>query len=635
MERPEKQEPGKRKVSEIKTFSVPFTLEKIKENITITTNTASKHSKEQIINQAFNFHSQGNIKEAVKYYQYLINQDFKDERVFSNYGVILQNLGKLHDAELYARKAIDLKPHIAENHSNLGNILRDLGKLHDAELSQRKAIDLQPNFAMAHYNLGNILRDLGKLHDAELSQRKAIDLQPNFAEAHLTLGTVLKDLGKLHDAELYARKAIDLKPDYAIAHSNLGNILKDLGKLHDAELSQRIAIDLKPDYAIAHSNLGNILKDLGKLHDAELSQRKAIDLQPNFAEAHLNLGTVLKDLGKLHDAELSTRKAIELNPDLAEAYSNLSYLELLHGNYHSGLENYEFRFKKKRPARIHGKPKIKRKDNKEFQKGEKLLVISEQGLGDTLQYMRYIPYLRKKGLDVSFSAQTKLHSLIQSSAIDQNPLTPEQVEKVSARQWIPLLSLARYLKISPKNPIISQPYIFSTDQFTQKWKNIFSKEKRPIIGINWQGDREAEKRYQGRSIPLETFSLLFKQNELSILSLQKGFGSEQLEQCSFKNKFVECQPQINSTWDFLENAAIIQNCDLIITCDTSIAHLAGGMGKKVWLLLRDIPFWTWGLKEETTFWYPSMRLFRQHERHNWQEVMERVSIALKKEIATN
>ena len=115
-------------------------------------------------------------------------------------------------------------------------------------------------------------------------------------------------------------------------------------------------------------------------------------------------------------------------------------------------------------------------------------------------------------------------------------------------------------------------------------------------------------------------------------SQQKGNGSEQLKSCSFKNQFVNCQPEIDNTWDFLENAAIIENCDLIITSDTSIAHLAGGMGKKVWLLLKDIPYWTWGLKSESTFWYPSMRLFRQKERNNWIEVIERVSNELKKEI---
>jgi len=117
-----------------------------------------------------------------------------------------------------------------------------------------------------------------------------------------------------------------------------------------------------------------------------------------------------------------------------------------------------------------------------------------------------------------------------------------------------------------------------------------------------------------------------------MLSLQKGFGSEQFDHCSFKNKFIECQTQIDSTWDFLENAAIIENCDLIITCDTSIAHLAGGMGKKVWLLLRDIPFWTWGLETQSTFWYPSIRLFRQKERNNWHEVMKRVSNQLRGEM---
>ena len=117
-----------------------------------------------------------------------------------------------------------------------------------------------------------------------------------------------------------------------------------------------------------------------------------------------------------------------------------------------------------------------------------------------------------------------------------------------------------------------------------------------------------------------------------MLSLQRGFGSEQLDHCSFKHKFVECQSQINDIWDFLENAAIIQNCDLIITCDTSIAHLAGGMGKKVWLLLRHIPYWTWGLTGNNTFWYPSITLFRQKERHNWQEVINRVSNALQEKV---
>ena len=541
----------------------------------------------------------------------------------------MRDLGKLKEAENSYRKAIEINPSFAEAHSNLGIILKDLDNLQEAELSTRTAIKLNPHYAEAHSNLGNILKGLGKLKEAELSTRTAIKLNPNFAEAHSNLGNILKGLDNLQEAELSTRKAIEINPNYAEAHSNLGNILKDLDNLQEAELSTRKAIEINPNYAEAHSNLGNILKDLDNLQEAELSTRKAIEINPIYAEAHSNLGIILKDLGILQEAEFSTRKAIELKPDFAEAYFNLAMIELLKGNYKSGLENYEFRFKKKKPAMLHGKTKIKRADNKVFQKGAQLLVLSEQGLGDTLQYMRYIPYLRSQGLDVSFCAQEKLHSLIKASRIDHNPLIPERANLVSEGKWIPLLSIPRFLNINPNNPIISKPYIFSTDELNKKWKKLLSKDKRPIVGINWQGNPEMEKSFQGRSIPLEEFSILKDNNEITMLALQKGFGSEQLEDCSFKNKFVECQPQIDRTWDFLENAAIIENCDLIITSDTSIAHLAGGMGKKVWLLLRDIPFWTWGLDADTTFWYPSMRLFRQKERHNWQEVMKRVSRTLR------
>ena len=286
-------------------------------------NKKTKPSKEHILNQAFRFHSQGNISEAAKYYQYFINQGFNDHRVLSNYGVIYKDLGKLQDAELSTRKAIELKPDYAEAHSNLGNILRDLGNLQDAELSTRNAIGLKPNYAEAHSNLGNILRDLGNLQDAELSTRKAIQLKPDYAEAYSNLGLILKDLGNLQEAEVSIRKAIELKPAYAEAHNKLANILVDLGELHEAELSTRKAIQLKPNYAEAYSNLGNILRNLDKLHEAELSTRKAIQLKPNYADAHSNLGTILKDLGKLKDAEVSTRKAIQLKPNYADAHSNL------------------------------------------------------------------------------------------------------------------------------------------------------------------------------------------------------------------------------------------------------------------------------------------------------------------------
>ncbi len=624
-----------KKKTVVKTFPVPVSLEENKEDITIHTNTPSKPSKEQIINQAIKFHFQGNIQEASKYYQYCLNQNFNDYRVFSNYGVLLKELGQLQEAETSLRKAIGLKSDIAEAHSNLGNILRALGNLQEAELSLRKAIELKPNFADAHLNLGSIFLDLGKLQDAESSLRKGIKIKPDLAEAHYNLGNVLKEFGKFQDAELSYRKAIEIKPDLAEAHSNLGNILKELGNLQEAEVSLRKAIEIKPDFEEAHSNLGNVLKEFGKLQDAELSYRKAIEIKPDFEEAHSNLGNVLKEFGKLQDAELSYRKAIEIKPDYADAYFNLSLIELLKGDYESGLEHYEFREKRKKGLSIPFKPNIQKVGYGKLQKGEKLLVVSEQAPGDIIFHMRYLLPLKQQKVDLSFCAPEKLHSLIKDSGIHPNPLSPKECNLVKEGKWIPLLSLLKYFSINPQKPLIDTPYISSTKTLKEKWHNILSTEKRPIIGINWQGGKNIEKTYKGRSIPLEEFSKLLEKNDITFISFQKGFGSEQMKKCSFKEHFVSSQDQIESIWDYSETSAIIENCDLIITNDCSMGPLAAGMGKKVWLLLRDVPFWYWGLNGESTFWYPSMRLFRQKERDNWQEVMERVSIAITKEMTKN
>ena len=202
----------KRKIIEVKTFSVPFSLKEIKKDISISTNSNTQTSKEQIMNQAFEFHSQGNISEAAKYYQLYINKGFADHRIFSNYGNILKDLGKLQEAEIFVRKAIQTMPNFAYAHSNLGLILRDLGKSKEAEVSTRKAIELNPNYAEAHFNLGLILRDLGKSKEAEVSTRKAIELNPNYADAHEALGRILNELGRKIESNECYKKALDLKP---------------------------------------------------------------------------------------------------------------------------------------------------------------------------------------------------------------------------------------------------------------------------------------------------------------------------------------------------------------------------------------------------------------------------------------
>ena len=245
----------------------------------------------QILNQAIKYQTAGNIVQAIQYYEFLIKKGLQESAVFTNYGIILINLGRFKEAVFSIRKAIKLNPRDATLHSNLGGILKNLGRLEEAELSIRKAIELNPNFVDAYSNLGVILKDLGRLQEAELSIRKAIELNPNFVDAYSNLGVILKDLGKLQEAELSIRKAIELNPNFVDAYSNLGVILKDLGKLEEAERLYRKAIEVNPNFADAYSNLGNLLKDLGKLEEAELSIRKAIEINPKLAKAYYVLST--------------------------------------------------------------------------------------------------------------------------------------------------------------------------------------------------------------------------------------------------------------------------------------------------------------------------------------------------------
>jgi Flp pilus assembly protein TadD len=472
----------------------------------------------------------------------------------------------------------------------------------------------------------------GKLQEAEAIYKDLITAGKRNHIVYGNLAAICGMQGRFDELIELLRKTLQLKPNYPDAHNNLGIALKEQGDLDAAIASYNTALQLKPNYPDAHNNLGNALREQGDLDAAIASYNTALQLKPNYPDAHINLGNALKEQGNLDAAIASYNTALQLKPNYPDAHTNLSMAELLAGDYKSGWERYEYRFGCKDDKGIlYANPPCEQWAGGELTEGSKLLLVSEQGLGDTLQFMRYAIALRDQDIQVLLCAQPKLHSLIQASGLHPSPITPPQANAVTEGFWIPLLSAPRHLEVSPDNPIITEPYIKTTDELITKWKGILDNEKRPIIGINWQGNPGHEKTNSiGRSLPLETFEPIAQHTNASLLSLQKGFGSEQLETCSFKDRFVSCQDQINDTWDFLETAAIIANCDQVITSDTSVAHLAGGMGKTTWLLLKKVPDWRWGLESETTFWYRSMRLFRQRERGNWDEVLQRVAEALQK-----
>ncbi len=245
----------------LKTFPVLLDSEEITESMSLPTKKAKELSKESIINQAIQFHQEGNIVEAKKYYELCIKQGSKNPVLLSNYGLILKDQGKLNEAELSIRKAIELQPALAIAHANLGGILIDQGKLNEAELSIRKAIELQPTLVIAHANLGGILIDQGKLNEAELSIRKAIELQPTLDIAHANLGGILIDQGKLNEAELSIRKAIELQPALAIAHKLLAKCQVKKGKIEEAISSYSEAKKITPNDTEIHNSISFVLRD--------------------------------------------------------------------------------------------------------------------------------------------------------------------------------------------------------------------------------------------------------------------------------------------------------------------------------------------------------------------------------------
>ena len=503
------------------------------------------------------------------------------------------------------------------------------GDLEKAETLYRSLLEEEIISYSVFEKLSYICYMQGRMKEMIPLLRQAIAINPNHAEDYSNLGIALYDQGDVEAAIEAYRQALTIKPDYPEACYNLGIALRDHGDLQDAVEAYRQALAIKPDYPEAHCNLGLALEDQDDLQAATNAYRQALAIKPDYPEAYYNLGIALQKQGDLQAAVDAYRQALAVKPDFPAARFNRSLLLLLSGDYENGWRDYELRFQVKNANRLPVYPQIEPWTGSNLSPDETLILVSEQGLGDTLQFMRYALHLNNNGLPVSLCAQKQLHELIRSSGITTMILSPEETSQLTTGKWLPLLSLPGCLQVAPEQPLVDTPYIQVPAQQVEQWQQKLAHEQRPIVAINWQGNPDTEKTsLKGRSLPLEVFATITEKTAVTLLALQKGHGSEQLATCSFRNRFVRCQEEINQTWDFVETAAIIANCDLVITSDTAVAHLAAGMGHPTWLLLTTVPEWRWGMEGETTFWYPSMRLFRQRERGNWQEVMDRVATAL-------
>ena len=466
--------------------------------------------------------------------------------------------------------------------------------------------------------LGIVFKRSGKFKEALVAMQKSIQLAPQDLECHNNLGLTLKELGRFEEAEESFKKVIRLKPDHIFAHNQLGLTLKELGRFEEAEESCKQAIKLKPDFLDAHNNLGNIFLKLKKFIEAEKSYRQVIKLNPNYAIGYCNLGITLKQLGKFDEAEKNYKRAIKLKPDFIEAYDALSFVMNLKGDLTSGLKFYEYRLLlKKHIARLPRKEFLW--DLTKSLKGKKFVVYEEQGIGDIIQFYRFLLLLKQKGAKVTFKVKKNLHHLLRSSSngIKLTTSFPED-DKIDFES--PLMSIPYLLKTKIETIPNDVPYLKADSNKIVEWNKKLSSKKFKV-GICWQGSKgEID---VGRSFPLTNFRDISKIPNIELISLYKGDDENKVSNIDFDLTILG-EEFDNGDDAFIDTAAIMMCCDLIITVDTSIAHLAGALGRPVWTVLKYIPDWRWMLNRKDSPWYPTMRLYRQNDFDKWKPVLNTI-----------
>jgi tetratricopeptide (TPR) repeat protein len=528
--------------------------------------------------------------------------------------------GRLQAAEQIYRQILAVEPKQADAWHLLGVVANQVGKHAIAVEYIQRAIESNQAVADFHNNLGTAYSALGRLPDAIACYRRALQLKPDHADAHYNLGHAAKQQGNLDEAAASYRRALELKPANAVAQNNLGIVLDEQSKPDEAVACYRRALELKPDYAEAHSNLGNALNERGNPDEAAACCRRALELKPDSVEAYNNLGNALKDQGELEKAAACWRRALELKPDHAAVHYNQSLVLLMKGDFAHGWPEYQWRWRTK-PWHRFSQPLW---DGRPLE-GRTILLYAEHGLGDALQFVRYAALVKQRGGTVVVECPRSLVSLLTSCAgVDR--LLERGVELPPFDVQAPLSSLPGVFHTTLGDIPANVPYLFADPTLIERWRAELGPFAGLKVGIFWQGTT----RNPARSIPLACFESLAGVPGVQFFSLQKGAGVEQLRDVAGRWPIVDLGGRLD---DFMDTAAVMSNLDLVITCDTAVAHLAGALGVVVWTALPSVPDWRWLLDRGDSPWYPTMRLFRQERRGDWQGVFQRIQAALGEQIA--
>jgi len=526
--------------------------------------------------------------------------------------------GKLAEAQRLCAQALDQSPDHPDALHLLGGIAAQTKHPDRAVELIRRAIAVNPSVADYHNNLANVLRGLGRTDESIAAARRAVQLNPDFAAAHYTLGNCLHDKGLLEESAGAYREAIRLNPGLVLAHNNLGCVLRELARFDEAIAAFRNALSVKGDFAEGYNNLGNALRERGSPDEAIEAYRQALKLSPNLAVAHNNLGIAFYNKCQPDEAISAYRQSLRLMPDYAEAHHNLATALLLKGDFEQGFAEYEWRWcwRGIAPRRAEY---VEPRWNGTALGGKKIVLHFEGGFGDTIQFARYAPIVADLGGKVVLECQAELIRLIRSlDGVEElvsagGPLPPfdEHCRLLS----LPL-ALGTRLDTIPANV----PYLNPEEELSRQWSQRLGETSGLKVGLVWAGNPSHAKD-RNRSLRAESLAPLARVNGVTFYSLQKG----ESVQPSPDFNLIDHTSELN---DFADTAAFMRNLDLVIAADTAVAHVAGAIGRPVWVLIPYAPDWRWLMNRQDSPWYPTMRLFRQKSPGDWAEVIERVASAL-------